>query len=107
MFSRERRMVEPLGQTRPLHGAHQQCSHLGWTLGHDHIGLLQSLDLCASGSLRHITCYFCSVLLLTYVFSAHLSSTDDGSGVTHSPAGGRGHSGDEGHDRLGIRSLGL
>ena len=94
--------MEHLGQTRPLHGAHQQCAHLGRALGHDHIGLLQSLDLCTRGSLRHISLFlFC----LTYIFSAHLSSTDDGSGVTHSPAGGRGHSGDKGHDRLGIRSL--
>ncbi len=54
--------------------------------------------------------------ILTYRFESldlslcgALSSGDDGSGVTHPPAGWRGDAGDEGHDRLGVgaRVVGL
>ena len=62
--------AEPLGQARPLHGPNQQRAHLGRALGHDHISLLQSLNLCTRGSLRDkllfLFCLFSILSVLTF-----------------------------------------
>merc|ERR1719452_179160 len=72
---------QSLDYSSTLHCSDQQCSHLSWTLGHNDISLLQSLNLRSSSS---------------------LATTDDGSGVTHSSARWSCHSSNEGNNRLGI-----
>merc|ERR1712048_1302726 len=54
-----------------LHSTHQQSSHLSWTFGNNNIGLFESFNLGSGGT---------------------LSSTDDGTSVTHSSAGWSSHS---------------
>merc|ERR1712165_557796 len=72
-----------LSQIGLLHFGYKRCAHLSWTWGHCDSSCFQGGDLCSC----------CA-----------LATTDDSSSMSHPPARGSGHTGDEADHWLGVRA---
>ena len=81
MVKKNRLLQTNLSQSLLLHSLHQHGAHLGGAGAHMYTSGLQGGDFGAGGT---------------------LAAANNSSGVAHTPAGGSGHAGDEGHHRLGV-----